>query len=79
MTIAVGPDPDDESSILVETAGGLRWRLPSCLLCADDVLVERVKKRLWGCYTENQLERIHQESRDDLGVTVCAPTPTPAG
>ena len=79
--IAVGPDPNDETAILAETAGGLQWRVSSCLLCATDdaILIGQMKRRLWGCYTESQLEQLNPDIRRLLGVKVCPPMPDPVG
>lgn len=75
---AVGPDSNDATSILVETQGGLQWRVPSCLLCTDDAMaIGQLRRRLWGCYTESQLEQLNPDIRLLLGVRVCPAIPNP--
>ena len=73
---AIGPDPADSDLVLVGTRDGLWWTAPSCLDCATiGGVVDHVKRRLWGCYTDNQLELLGTEVRQLLGVRICPAQP----
>lgn len=62
----------DTRRLLVGTGRGLWWAPASCDGCDDDqVLVQHVRERLWGCYTENQFEFLDDNSRERLGIRSC--------
>ncbi|WIX92471.1 hypothetical protein [Amycolatopsis sp. DG1A-15b] len=62
----------DSRRLLVGTGRGLWWAPASCDRCDDDqVLVQHVRERLWGCYTENQFEFLDDNSRERLGIRSC--------
>lgn len=64
----------DGARLLVRTRRGLWWSPRSCDGCDHDaVLVDRVRDRLWGCFTGNQVEFLSAASRKRLGIQVCAP------
>ena len=70
----------NDTRIVAQTADWLWWVIPSCLDCdTDDAVATHVLLRLWGCYTENQLELISDDVRDVLRLSVCAPEPAAAG
>jgi hypothetical protein len=47
----------------------------SCTGCDDEtVLIDRIRDRLWGCYTENQVEYLDDDSRARLRIRLCPPT-----
>ncbi len=74
--IEVGPDPAHNERLLVATGDGLWWTPPSCLDCTSgQAIVDHVKQRLWGCYTDNQLDLLGTPLRDALGVRQCPALP----
>lgn len=78
--VAIGREPGGADELLVRTVSGHWWRLPGCGGCqSDDDLVEQVRERLWGCYTENQIEWLGSAARTALGIRTCAPTPAAGG
>jgi hypothetical protein len=48
--------------------------MPDCRGCTSgDALLDEVKARLRGCFTERQLSSIDDSVRTRLGVRVCEP------
>lgn len=76
----VDPDPSDAYSLLITTGSGSMWRVPSCLGCGSETaIVAQVRSRLWGCYTDNQVELLTDASREALGIRACMSSPDPEG
>jgi hypothetical protein len=63
----------DGSRLLVGTAAGTWWSPPSCAGCSlgVDGVLDRVRERVWGCYSPNQVEYLLEGTQDLLGVRVC--------
>lgn len=70
---------DDDQRLLVRTAGDTWWSAPSCSGCSlsVDAVFDRVRPRLWGCYSANQLDALDGATREFLGITECPPLPEP--
>lgn len=64
----------DGSRLLVGTVAGTWWSPASCAGCSLSVdgLLDRVRGRVWGCYSPNQLEHILGRTQELLGARVCS-------
>ncbi|MFI9011175.1 hypothetical protein ACIGNX_28460 [Actinosynnema sp. NPDC053489] len=71
----VGWRPDGRQ-LVVSTRSGAVWTPPGCRSCERaDVVVNQVRDRLPGCYTENQIEYLDDVSRARLDVHACERSP----
>ncbi|SMC65689.1 WD40 repeat domain-containing protein [Kibdelosporangium aridum] len=67
---------DEPGRLLAHTEAGNWWTPSSCDHCDDTTqLVAHVRARMWGCYTENQIEFLTDETKKALGVSLCQHVP----
>jgi hypothetical protein len=71
----------DGTRLLVGTAAGSWWSPRSCAGCSLSVdgLLDRVRERVWGCYSPNQIEHILSGTQELLGVRSCRMLMAPEG